>query len=68
MDLTVREFIDLHAIRLVLDRECYRKNHNQAELAGENLQLILYNKFKWWTIKSTYDSRYCHTLHLSSYR
>lgn len=44
MDLTVREFIDLHAeSRLVLDREAViEKIFNQAnELAGKNLKLTL---------------------------
>ena len=56
MDLTVREFIDLHAeSRLVLDRESViEKIFNQAnELAGEKFTIDTpITSFKWRAIKS----------------
>ena len=74
MDLTVREFIDLHAeSRLVLDRESViEKIFNQAnELAGEKIYYrYSNNKFKWRAIKSIDDIRYCNFKYItnSSYR
>ena len=62
MDLTVYEFLELHAKSRMVENEeeVIRRIFEKAnELAGEKFKNRYSNyKFKWWTIKSAYDSRY----------
>jgi len=62
MDLTVEEFVKMHAeSRLVedVDLKVAKIIGEANKLAGEKISpQYTYYLVKWWPIKSTYDSRY----------